>query len=55
MFEYTGSTDPTRETGEMMPYEELDRRLGLVFDMRGYQIPSGAPRTFQLSKPPPQV
>ena len=55
MFECTGHAELTRETGEEMPHGELDRRLGLVFDMRGYQIPSGAPRAFQLSMPPPRV
>jgi hypothetical protein len=55
MFEYTGHADPTREVGEDLPKGELDRRLDLVFNMRGYQIPRGAPRAFQLSMPPPQV
>jgi hypothetical protein len=55
MFEYTGRADLTREAGEDLPHGELDKRLGLVFDMRGYQIPRGAPRAFQLSMPPPRV
>jgi hypothetical protein len=55
MFEYTGHADPTREVGEDLPKGELDRRLDLVFNMRGYQIPRGAPRAFQLLMPPPQV
>jgi hypothetical protein len=55
MFEYTGGADPTREMLEVMPREELDRRLALVFDMRGYLIPNDAPRAFQLSSLPPQV
>jgi hypothetical protein len=55
IFEYIGRADPTREAGEDLPKGELDKRLGLMFDMRGYQIPRGAPRAFQLSMPPPLV
>ena len=55
MFEYTGRADPTREVGEELPKGKLDRRLDLVFNMRGYQIPRGAPRASQLSMPPPLV
>jgi hypothetical protein len=55
MFKYIGHADPTGETSEEMPLGELDRWLALVFDMRGYRIPNGAPRAFQLSMPPPRV
>ena len=55
LFAYTGQDDPTRETPDSLPDEEVNARLRELLDSRTSLVPATAPAPFCNANPPDLV
>jgi hypothetical protein len=55
LYEYSGSSDPTRESARNLSCEEVKWWLAQLFNLSGYRLPSNTIKAYKLTAPPPQV
>jgi hypothetical protein len=55
LYEYSGSDDPTRESGRNLMHDEVNWWLAQLFDLSGYWLLPNTMKVFELIAPPPQV
>jgi hypothetical protein len=55
LYEYSGSDDPTRESGRNLMHDEVNWWLAQLFDLLGYWLLPNTMKVFELIAPPPQV
>jgi hypothetical protein len=53
LYEYSRSSDPTRESARNLSREEVKQWLAQLFDLTGYRLPSNTMKAYKLTTPPP--